>query len=95
MTCIDLRDSSWFTAEHAIAVYILTYWRQSTDPKENAACLIGNCDKRAYAQKCDAENELGANIREKIFSLFLNLSNSRVILIIKLKAQADENSTYA
>ena len=45
-------------------------------------------------QKEDAEDGASANISESIFSLFLELANSRVTWIIRLKPQADKNSTY-
>ena len=56
--------------------------------------LVNNYGEGVYAQKCNVDNESGTNIREIIFSLFLNLSNSRITSIVKLKAQAEENSTY-
>ena len=56
--------------------------------------LVDNYSRGVYAQKCNADVELDTNAGEKIFSLFLNLSNSRITSIVKLKAQAEENSTY-
>ena len=90
---VNSQDSPWFAVEYAIAAHILTNYRQCTNPKQNTVHLIDNCSKGVYAQNCNADDELGTNVREKIFSLFLNLSNSRVISMIKLKAQIEASST--
>ena len=61
---------------------------------QKVAHLIDNNSRGIYAQKCDADNESNTKI-ENTFSLLLDLLNSRVFLIIKLKAQVEENNTFA
>ena len=72
---------------------VLTDWKEYTDPTQKLACLVENYGREVYFQRYNADDESDTNVREKIFSLFLNLSNSRVISMIKLKAQIEASST--
>ena len=91
---LDLQDSLKFTAEHVIAVYILTDWKLCNDPKQNIAFLTDNRDGGDYVQKCDVNELTDVDAGEKIFRLFLNLPNSRIMLIIRLKSRTWQTSTY-
>ena len=91
---LDLRDSVKFTTEHVIAVHILADWKLCTDPKQNIAFLTDNRDGGDYVQKCDIDDLTDEDAGEKIFRLFLDLPNSRVTSIIRLKSRTWKNSTY-
>ena len=89
-----MKDSLRFTAEHVIAIHIFKDWRQCTDPMQRIAYLIDNYRRGDYVQRGDIKTNSNINVGDKIFSLFLELSDSRVTLIIRLKPRIDKNSTY-
>ena len=91
---LDLRHSPRFNVEHTPAVHVLANQREYADPIQKVVCLVGNYGDGVHNQKGDVDDDSDSNVRGKIFSLFLNLANSRFILIIKLKAQEEETSTY-
>ena len=91
---VDLRDSIKFTAEYVIAVYILMDWKLCNNPKQNIAFLTDNREGGDYIQKCDLNKVSNVDVGEQIFSLFLNLPNSRIMSIIRLKSRTAQNSTY-
>ena len=89
-----MKESLHFAAEHVIAVYIFENWRHCTDPMQRIAYLIDNRRRGNYVQRGDVENYSDMYIGNKIFSLFLGLSESRVKAIIKLTPCTDRNSIY-
>ena len=91
---IDLRDSLKFTAEHVIAVHILADWRLCNDPKQHIVFLTDNRKGGDYVQRSDIDDLTEIDVGEQIFSLFLNLPNSRIISINRLKSRTQQNSTY-
>ena len=91
---VNLRDCIKFTAEHIIAVYILTDWKLCNNPKQNIVFLTNNREGGDYIQKCDIDELSDVDVGEQIFSLFLNLPNSRITSIIRLKSCTRQNSTY-
>ena len=90
---LDLRNSARFTVEHAIALIILTKKTECTDPGLKVSYLLDNHCNRVYAQNYDVNNEMN-NKGGTILSLFLDLINSRVISLIKIKMQTVENATF-
>ena len=58
---------------------------QCADSKQYVAFLLSNHSRGDYVQKYDIEDELDSNIREKIFNLFLSLSNCRITSINQTK----------
>ena len=89
-----MKDSLQFAAEHIITIYIFKDWRHYTSSIQRIAYLIDNYGRGDYVQRGDIENDSNTNIGNKIFSLFLGLSDSRVKVIIRLTPCIDKNLTY-
>ena len=75
-------------------VHILADWRLCNDPKQHIAFLTDNREGGDYVQRCDIDDSTDVDVGERIFSLFLNLPNSRIMSIIRLKSHTQQNSTY-
>ena len=91
---IDLKESLLFAAKYVISIHIFKDWRHYTDPKQRIAYLIDNHGRGDYVQRGDVENDSDIYVGNKIFSLFLGLSDSRVKVIIRLIPCTDRNLTY-
>ena len=89
-----MKESLHFAAEHVIAIHIFKDWRHCTNPTQKIAYLINNRKRGDYVQRGDIENDSDTNVGDKIFSLFLGLSDSRVKVIIRLIPRTDKNSIY-
>ena len=92
---LDLRDSVTFTAEHVVAVHIMTDWRLCENPEENVIHLFDNRGQGDFVQMKDIDVKRSVDVGETIFSLFLGIPHSRITSIIKLKRRTAKNSTYA
>ena len=55
---------------------------------------MDNRGERGYAQRKDVSNREDNKVSNAIFSLFLKLANSKVILIIRLKPRTEKYLTY-
>ena len=89
-----MKESLHFAVEPIIAIHIFEDWRHCTDPMQSFAYLINNRGRGNYVQRGDVKNNSDMNAGDKIFSLFLELSDSRVKVIIRLTPCTDKNSTY-
>ena len=91
---LDLRDGVQHAVEHVVAVQILKDWKLCEDPNENVACLLDNRGRRDFVQLRDVDVKRGIDVGETIFSLFLEIPNSRLTSIIRLEPRVGKNSTY-
>ena len=91
---LDLKKSLSIAAEHLCVAHIFKDWKQCTDSKQRFAIIIDNQGRGDYVQKGDVEDLTSEHTGDTIFSLSLQLENSQVTSIIKLKRRTTRNSAY-